>query len=275
MGKRIATPSYYGSKHLMAPWIVQLLPQPTYYQTYIESFGGMAKVLMARTPVKVEMINDLDGFIVNWWRCVRDRTDDFIHKIEYTPHSRDELQVANDLLKNHALNGEIDIDLGWAAHVAMTQSVMHAVDKRTMYWGRNFTPIAGNCPKKYERSDILRIKNRIRRVQLENRDAIQLLQELKDHSRVVIYCDPPYRSSDTSPYQHGDFDVDAFTDALLAQSGAVAISGYGEEWDHLGWRKATRQNFCNPMGLNNAEDKTRTEVLWMSYEAEVATPLGL
>ena len=77
---------------------------------------------------------------------------------------------------------------------------------------------------------------------------------------MVVYCDPPYYSTDRR-YTENDVDIQALTDALLEQKGQVAVSGYGEEWNHLGWRVVEKEVRATASGKN----QVRTERLWMNY----------
>ena len=52
----------------------------------------MAGVLLARAPVKTEILNDLNGRVVNWWRAVRDKPEEFGRLLEFTPFSRAEYE---------------------------------------------------------------------------------------------------------------------------------------------------------------------------------------
>ena len=54
----------------------------------------------------------------------------------------------------------------------------------------------------------------------------------------------------------------------MAQRGAVGISGYGNEWDVLGWRKVTRPALRRQ--INGGE--ARLEVLWLNGEAAATRP---
>ena len=68
----------------------------------------------------------------------------------------------------------------------------------------------------------------------------------------VIYCDPPYPSANTTPYRYGEVDPAVYIPVLQAQKGAVAVSGYREEWSGLGWqcfeRAALRRNVNGQRG---------------------------
>ena len=53
----------------------------------------------------------------------------------------------------------------------------------------------------------------------------------------------------------------------MAQRGAVGISGYGDEWDVLGWRKVTR-----PALRRQFNGGARLEVLWLNDKAAATRP---
>ena len=115
--------------------------------------------------------------------------------------------------------------------------------------------------------DIVRLHNRIRRVQLECVDACALLDRLTKQDHALIYVDPPYRSSDLRPYRYLP-DWDRLTEVLRLQRGKVAISGYGTEWDHLGWESAERKSFVRIYNNSTqiSHTKPSVEKLWMNYD---------
>ena len=103
----------------------------------------------------------------------------------------------------------------------------------------------------------------MRQVQIECANAVSLLDRIADMPYAVIYCDPPYQTANTSPYRYGDIDKDELTAALLAQKGFVAISGYGDEWAHLGWRCETKSALRRQI---NGRGEKRIEKLWLNHD---------
>jgi DNA adenine methylase len=74
------------------------------------------------------------------------------------------------------------------------------------------------------------IAERLRHVQIESRDALDILQEW-DGSDVTFYCDPPYILDTRSKRKYyavepGDDYHHALVDVLLEVEGAVVLSGY-------------------------------------------------
>lgn len=60
---------WMGSKRRLAPQILNRFPQHT---TYVEVFAGSGAVLFARPePAKVEVLNDIDGEITNFFRVCK------------------------------------------------------------------------------------------------------------------------------------------------------------------------------------------------------------
>ena len=71
-----ALPWYGGKARGRGQWIAGLLPWD-YESLYCEPCCGMANVWAARSPVKVEILNDLNDRVINWWRVARDHADEF------------------------------------------------------------------------------------------------------------------------------------------------------------------------------------------------------
>ncbi|MDY6877347.1 MAG: DNA adenine methylase, partial [Chloroflexota bacterium] len=75
----------------MAPWIIGHFPV---HGCYVEPFCGAASVFLRKAPAEFEVINDLDGDVANFFRVLRERTDEFVVAIENTPYSREEYRLA-------------------------------------------------------------------------------------------------------------------------------------------------------------------------------------
>ena len=258
---------YYGGKrgYGKAEWIASFLPH-TPDSCYIEPFAGMAAVLLARPPVDIEILNDANERIVNWWRIVRDEAEEFGRLIDFSPFSRAEFQWARANIDNPDLT---PLRRALAFHVVVEQSVVHS-DKASGGWGRKITPAVGSVAR-IRAANIAAIAERLRDVQLECQDACSLLERVKGCDYAVIYADPPYRTADDSAYSKSDFDIERCAGLLSAQRGAVGISGYGDEWDLLGWRRVEQPALRRQI---NGNGENRMEVLWLNDKAS-ATRLGL
>jgi DNA adenine methylase len=50
----------------------KLLPLLPYSKVYIEPFGGSGTVLLARRPCKIEVFNDRNSGVIDFYRCIKD-----------------------------------------------------------------------------------------------------------------------------------------------------------------------------------------------------------
>ena len=256
---------WYGGKYGYGKgkWIASILPWEK-KTCYVEPFGGMAGVLLARQPVSVEIYNDLNNRVVNWWKSVRDHREEFSEKVEAMPLSRYEYEQAILNLDNPEISN-LERALAFHCVVFMSMSSTDAATKGEYRIAYN--PSFGSFGRwRSERVAIL--AERIWNLQIECRDAITLMERIADEEGCVVYADPPYPTADTSPYVYMP-DFDKLSDVLLKQKGRVGLSGYGTEWDHLGWIKHERDALFRSMGKNNYEKSLkRVEVLWTNFVPE-------
>ena len=82
---------YPGSKWRLAEWIVSLMPP---HKSYLEPFFGSGAVFFKKPPSRIETINDLDGEIINLFRCIREQPEELMRAVACTPYSRGEYEQA-------------------------------------------------------------------------------------------------------------------------------------------------------------------------------------
>ena len=82
---------WYGGKYYHAPKIVALISKLP-HKTYVEPYGGAAAVLLTKTPSPVEVWNDIDGRLANFFAVLRDpaRRESLLETLALTPYSRGE-----------------------------------------------------------------------------------------------------------------------------------------------------------------------------------------
>src|SRR6202035_5396794 len=77
--------AYIGGKNRLAKQIIALLPEHT---TYVEPFAGGAQVFFHKQPSKVEILNDLDFEIVNFFRVCQHHYEELVRHLQYCLMSR-------------------------------------------------------------------------------------------------------------------------------------------------------------------------------------------
>ena len=259
---------WYGGKagKGKALWIASLLPWRK-NSTYVETHGGMAGVMCRRAPVHCEIFNDLDGRIVNWWEVLRTQSEEFGWQVQCTPNSRQMYVWAQANMDNESLS---DMDRALAFHIAASQSIAQNINSSG--WQRTTDERHGSLGR-WRSERVAALAERFWNVQLECRSAERILADMAAIPHAVIYCDPPYLTADTSAYNVVSVDIDVLEELLLAQTGEVAISGYGQEWDNLGWQRHERKTIYTYMGEHKHRgSELRTEVLWTNYDALAGIP---
>lgn len=67
----ISTPlKWHGGKHYLAKRVVAMMPSHLHY---VEPFAVGLSVLLAKQTEGSEVVNDLDGQLINFFRAIRDR----------------------------------------------------------------------------------------------------------------------------------------------------------------------------------------------------------
>ena len=252
---------YYGGKARFAGWIVE---RTTYRTAYVEPCGGVGSVLLRRRKSKAEILNDLSGVVVNWWEVCRDAWPELKDMLEWTPPSRD---VRNQAQAICFEGDENPVRWAWAFSVLAQQSMANNMTT-TNSWRYHF-----EHDRHYRGGNLAQIAERIKDLQLDNRDMCDVLTATQRVSDIMVYVDPPYPTAITEAYFETDasFDRAAVAELLLAQCGDVAVSGYEGDWPELteaGWDLHTL-DVQLAASRHNLSDR-RTECLWTNYTAAQA-----
>lgn len=262
---------YFGGKQTLGPRIAAVLPG---HQHYVEPYGGSLAVLLAKPPSTMETVNDLDQDVMTFWRVLRERPDELIRACALTPHSRVEYEAASD-------RDECD-DLERARRVWVKLTQGRGGTLRRSGWRTYVKPVGTTAFPAYLTGYVDRmapVLERLQRVSLECRPALDVIRRYGAEPDVLLYVDPPYlatsRASEydqarsrhtTHRYQHEMLREDAHTEllaALLDCRAAVVLSGYPSalyveqlaDWHRLEFLAGTGQSA-------RGEWSQRTEVLW-------------
>lgn len=281
--RRIMAPvRWYGGKGVLAKWIVQYLPE---HQLYVEPYCGAASVFWHKTPSPIEVLNDLNNHIVNLFRVLQspEQFEEFAHRITWTLYSRSEFAKAIEMLQDENAS---DIELAWALFVTANQG-FSGQGKTVGQWSRSITTsnrgMAETTNKWRGRMALLSYwHDRLTRVQLDNRNALDVIQYW-DGPNTLFYLDPPYVLStrkDRAAYSHevDDAHHKDLVDLLLTIQGKVVLSGYDNDLyrclTDAGWAKMVNHTACRAAGRTRSsnirgkgtafEHVPRTEVLWIN-----------
>lgn len=257
---------YHGGKGRLAHWIVGMMPA---HRVYLEPFAGSAAVLLAKPQSTHEILNDLDGNVVTFYRVLRERPDELARACRLTPYSRDEFNAAT------FHSGLDDLERARRWWVRCQQSFAHTGTAATG-WSTSIKRGSNNARTVYNRIELFEaVADRLLPVTIENRDALTLIGETNVPD-AVVYADPPYLLATRSAMQRrpaGDYEHEfaseddhrALADVLHQHVGTVLLSGYPSElYDRLyaGWWRTERVVVRRSSNGRSAALPHATEVVW-------------
>jgi DNA adenine methylase len=238
---------------------------------------GSAAVLFAKPPSPTEILNDLDGQVVNFFTVLRDRPAELARALTLTPYARAEYEQLPAGYDDPGLD-EVERARRW--FVRVNQSISHLAGRgRPSGWAAAYhTNGADHAHKFAALTDRLQAcAQRLRRVHLEQRSAVEVIAKYaKPGADAVVYCDPPYlactRSAQAKRFA-GDYAVEyaseadhrALAEALHATPAAVLLSGYPSalyEELYAGWWRVERTVQRPTSNVSGGRGAVATEVIW-------------
>jgi DNA adenine methylase len=266
--------TYYGGKTRLAGWIASLLPA---HRTYVEPFCGSAAVLFAKAPSPTEILNDLDGQVVNFFRVLRDQPAELARALQLTPYARAEYEQQAAGYDDPGLD-EVERARRW--FVRVNQSISHLAGRgRPSGWAAAYNTNGADHAHKFAATAdrLAACAERLRRVHLECRPAVEVIAKYaKPAADAVIYCDPPYLAQVRSPQTKrvaSDYAVEyaseaehrALAQVLHATPATVLLSGYPSllyEELYGGWWRLERTMQWPTSNVSGGRGAVAVEALW-------------
>jgi DNA adenine methylase len=248
----------------MTALILSLLPE---HNVYCEPFAGGAAVFWAKAPSKIEVLNDLNGELVNFYRIVKTQFPALQAEVQATLHSRKLHRWAKVVYRNPDMFSEVK--RAWAVWVLSTQSMNSCFDGG---WAADYKKNRTSATVQSKRRDFTPdIAHRLDRVQIDCRDAVEVIR-MRDSPGTFFYCDPPYIGTDQGHYHgYSPADFDRLLAALAGIAGTFLLSSYrnnrlNEYIESAGWDSAEVAMVCYAsVYKDGAEKKHKTEVLTANY----------
>lgn len=188
--------SYIGGKNRIANKIISVIPE---HRTYVEPFGGGAQVLFRKEPSAVEVLNDLDGELVNFYRVCQIHHEELLRFLRFQLLSR----------KWYALLSETPpgslTDIQRAARYFFLQKCSYGGMVARQNFAIHVTKHPTFSPKRIPEI-INSAHERLQDVQIECLPYEQVLTKY-DRPETFFYLDPPYFG--VKVYNH-NFDPDDF-----------------------------------------------------------------
>jgi DNA adenine methylase len=257
--------AYAGGTRMLFTKVLRLIPP---HRIYVEPFGGSGRILFNKRPSEVEVYNDINGDLVNFFRVLRDdeKWEKLREKLLLTPYSRQEFE---DALSGRDVGELDDVERARRFFVLCRQSFIGSLKGwshkskmiKTYYSAIDFLPY---------------FHARLRSVRIEHGDFEDVIYKY-DSPETFFFVDPPYVGTDES-YEHLAFSLDdhkRLVGVLLKIKGKVMLLGYDNdiyrELETNGWKKLVFPVTVNTLYMQNSErgrNFIRNECIWLNYEVD-------
>lgn len=204
---------WIGGKRRLAKHILPLFPEHT---CYVEPFCGAAALYFLKTPSKIEVINDINGELVNLYRVVKHHLEEFIRQFKWALVSRQIYKWLRDTPE------ETLTDIQRAARFYYLQ--------KQAFGGKVADHTFGTSTTSAPRFNLLRIEEelsmahlRLSRTLVEHLDWYQCIERY-DRPHTLFYCDPPYWGTEGYGVDFGLDNYDRMAALARSIKGKMVIS---------------------------------------------------
>lgn len=256
--------SYYGGKQNLVSTIIPLVPNHT---TYTETFVGGGAIFWAKPKSKVEVINDVNREMINFYESVQNEFVELEKMIRISLHSRSLHNDATVIYNNPHMFSRIK--RAWAVWVLASQSFSSMLDGSFGY-----DKISGTTSQKItnKRNDFtIDLSIRMQNVQIECTDALRIIRS-RDYKDAFHYCDPPYYNSDCGHYDGYTIeDFEMLLKTLSEVEGKFLLSSYPspilEKYTkQFGWNTKKLEQSVSVANGTGKPAKKKIEVLTANYD---------
>lgn len=204
---------YIGGKNRIADDIVKVFPE---HKTYVEAFAGGAQVFFHKNPSRVEVLNDLYGDIVNFFRVCQQHHEELLRCLGFILVSRKWFELFE------SQNPDSLTDIQRAARFFVLQKMSYAGLVRhhnynySVVGPPSFNP--GRLPELLQKTH-----ERLQRVQIECLPYEEILKRF-DRASTLFYLDPPYFGRKLYKFNFSEADFVGLEGRLRGLEGKFVLS---------------------------------------------------
>lgn len=210
----MATPiiPWIGGKRRLAD---RLIPQFPSHTCYVEVFAGGAALYFLRPPAQVEVINDINGELVNLYRVVKNHLEEFVRQFKFALSSREVFKWLQDTPP------ETLTDIQRAARFFYLQQHAFGGKVEGQTWGTATTTPAVNLLRIEETLSAAHL--RLASAHIENLDWAKCIERY-DRPHTFFYLDPPYWQTEGYGVDFGLDQYEKMADMLRKLKGKAIVS---------------------------------------------------
>jgi DNA adenine methylase len=251
---------WIGGKRRLAKRLIAILPE---HQTYVEAFCGGAQLFFHKSPSRVEVLNDLDGELVNFLRVCQLHQPELVRYLRYSAASRDwyawygrqEPATLTDVQRAARFLYLQKNSFGGRTH---SRNFHYGVSKPSNY-----------SPERLPES-LAAVAGRLQSVQIENWPYEKVLERY-DRPETLFYLDPPYVGAPWYRHNFADRDFPRLSDRLRKLKGRFLLSINDHPLAREAFSGFSKSEICLSYTVSRAVPTVR-ELLFANYPLPEAIP---
>jgi len=204
---------WIGGKRRLAKHIIPLFPKHT---CYVEAFCGAAALYFLKQPAKVEVINDINGDLINLYRVVKHHLEEFTRQFKWALTSRQIFKWLQDT------PGETLTDIQRASRFFYLQKLS--------FGGKVSGQTFGTATTTAPRLNLMRLEEELSQAHL--RLSSTLIEHLAweecvkryDREHTLFYMDPPYWGTEGYGVEFGIEQYDRMAELARTINGKMIVS---------------------------------------------------
>jgi DNA adenine methylase len=249
--------AYYGGKQTLARRIVEMIPE---HRCYVEPFAGGASVFWAKQRAIIEVLNDLNGEIVNFYRQMRDNGEELCRLVELTPYAKEEHALAVDVYRGRKNVG----DMERARLFFLNANASFAAELCAGFGRSRKKREAQGYRVKQERLPTLLA--RLSGVTIDHMPAVDCIMQY-DTEHTFFYVDPPYVDAYQGHYAGFTREhLAELVDVLKGIKGKFILSGYHADLYPAEWHTMSIDTLCYATKSRECQKREpRTELLTSNF----------
>lgn len=250
--------TYYGGKQTLLKYILPLIPP---HKLYCEPFFGGGAVFFAKPKSEVEIINDVNGEVVNFFKVVKTKFSELQKEIQGSPHSRELFKRAKAIYDFPDMF--TDVQRAWAFWILTNQGFAGMIGS----WGFGKTASKEKAVATKRDTFTKDYADRLRTVQVEHNDALKVIDRCND-KQSFIYCDPPYINSDQGHYEgYSSTEYEELLKRLSKFKGKFLLSSYPSTLlsKYIKKYKWKVKRVKKAVAVTKLTDKQKIEMIVMNY----------
>lgn len=261
---------YFGGKTYLAKQIIASMPP---HKHYVEPYFGGGAVLFSKSSEGYsEVINDVDGELMNFWKVIQDPEN-----VSVLETVLDMIPFSEEIFRDY--NTADTSNMGSISRAAMF-FIRYRMSRQGL--GKDFATLSRTRTRRGMNEQVSswlsaiegleEAHKRLQRVVILNRDAIDVIKQ-QDGPDTFFYLDPPYMHDTRTAKKAYKFEMNyndhaVLLGVLMGTTGKFILSGYPSELYNNaatldGWDRVDIQ--IDNKASSSSTKPTMTECLWKNY----------